>query len=141
MPHSALDLGIVLTPGDAAGYGEPAVAVLRRGISLDLGVSVLQSRRAADRREPRRPVLSCGAGVRIGDGDRLSRRAPAIVSHHRLCAGADRRFRCLAQAGEYPLGPTQAAEWIREEPRKLTKLFLPRGSRSVPDGLPPAKRR
>src|SRR3982074_3634040 len=40
VPGSAVDLGTVLTPGDAARYGEPAVAVLRRGVSLDAGVSV-----------------------------------------------------------------------------------------------------
>ena len=79
---------------------EPADAVLRRGVSLDAGLSVLQSRRAADRRQPRRAVLSCGAGVRIRDGDRLSRRAPAAVPHHRLRAGADRRFRGVAQAAK-----------------------------------------
>ncbi len=75
--------------------------MLRRGVSLDAGVSVLQSRRAVDRRQPRRAVLSCGAGVRIGDGHRLSWRTPAAIPHHRLCAGADRRFRRVAQAGEY----------------------------------------
>src|SRR4030088_1126937 len=41
------------------------------------GVSVFQSRRAIDRRQPRRAILSCSAGFRIRDGHRLSRRAPA----------------------------------------------------------------
>src|SRR6266851_8158041 len=103
VPGPALDLGTDLTPGDAARCGEPAVAVLRRGVSVDARLSVLQSRRAADRRQPRRAILSCGAGVRIGDGDRLSRRAPAAVPHYRLCAGADRRIRRVAQAGESAL--------------------------------------
>ena len=49
---------------------EPAVAGLRRGVSLDAGLSVLQSRRAVDRRQPRRAVLSHGAAVRLRDGDR-----------------------------------------------------------------------
>src|SRR5882757_454402 len=67
------------------------------------GVSVFRSRRAADRRQPRRAVLSCGAGIRIRDGHRLSRRAPAAVPHHRLCACGDRRFRRVTQACEREL--------------------------------------
>ena len=60
--------------------GQPADAVLCRGVSLDAGLSVLQSRRAVDRRQPRRAVLSCGAGVRIRHGDGVSRRTPASCS-------------------------------------------------------------
>ena len=37
-------------PGDATEHGQPADAVLRRGVSLDAGLSLLQSRRAVDRR-------------------------------------------------------------------------------------------
>ena len=55
------------------------IAVLRRGVSLDAGLSVLHSRRATDRRQPRRAVLSHGAAVRLRDGDGLSRRTPATV--------------------------------------------------------------
>ena len=91
---------LLIAPGDAVQYRQPPDAVLRRGVPLHARLSLLQSRRAADRRQPRRAVLSCGAGVRIGDGDRLSRRAPAAVPHHRLCAGADRRFCCVAEAGQ-----------------------------------------
>src|SRR6202158_497175 len=97
---TAVDLGTALAPGDAAGCDQPVDAVLRRGVSLDAGVSVLQSRRAVDRRQPRRAVLSCGAGVRIGDGNRLSRRTPAAVPHHRLRAGADGRFRGVPETGQ-----------------------------------------
>ncbi len=43
------------------------------------------------RAEPRRAVLSPGAGVRLGDGDPAARRAAAAVSSCRLCAGACRR--------------------------------------------------
>src|SRR5450631_2614884 len=103
LSRSLVDLGTSDAPGDAVRRRQPADAVLCRGVSLDAGLSLLQSRRAVDRRQPRRAVLSCGAGVRIGDGDRLSRRAPATVPHHRLRAGADRRFRGLAQAGERAL--------------------------------------
>src|SRR6266446_2229763 len=97
---TAVDLGAVVAAVDAAGCDEPADAVLRRGVSLDAGLSVLQSRRAVDRRQPRRTVLPRGAGVRIGDGHCVSRRTPAAVPHHSLRAGADRRFRGLAEAGE-----------------------------------------
>ena len=62
------------------------------------GLSVLQSRRAPDRRQPRGGVLSRHPGVRRRDGHRLSRRAAAAVPCDRLRAGADRRFRRLAQA-------------------------------------------
>ena len=58
---------------------------------------LLQSRGAADRRQPRRAVFPPGSGVRRGDGVRLSRRAAAPVRSRRLCAGLDRRVRCVAQ--------------------------------------------
>ena len=61
---SAAGLGIVLASADGARTHEPAVAALCRDVSLDAGLSLLQSRRAADRRQPRRAVLPCGAGVR-----------------------------------------------------------------------------
>ena len=67
-------------------------------VSLDARLSLLQSRRATDRRQPRRAVLSRGAGVRSGDGDRLPRRTPADLSLHRLCAGADGSFCGVAEA-------------------------------------------
>ena len=83
---------------DAAQHRQPADAVLCRGVPLDAGLSVLQSRRAPDRRQPRGGVLSRRPGVRRRDGDRLSRRASAAVPRHRLRAGAGRRFHRLAQA-------------------------------------------
>ena len=104
---SVVDLGIGLAPGDAARHDEPADAVLCRGVSLDACLSLLQSRRAADRRQPRGAVLSCGAGVRLGDGDRLSRRASAAVPLHRFRAGADGRFRGIAQAAQCALDLTR----------------------------------
>ncbi len=54
-------------------------------------VVIFQPRHRADRAEPRRAVLSPGAGVRLGDGDPAARRAAAAVSSCRLCAGACRR--------------------------------------------------
>ena len=103
VPHPVFDLGTVFAPGDAARCGEPADTVLRGGVSLDTGVSVLQSRRAVDRRQPRRAVLSRGAGVRLDHGDRLSRRAPASVPRHRLCAGADGRIRRVTKIDQREL--------------------------------------
>src|SRR6266550_1704879 len=99
VPHSALDLGIDLPPGHGARCEEPPEPVLRRGVSLDGGLSLLQSRRAVDRRQPRGAFLSCRARVRRGDGNRLPRRAPAAFPCHRLRAGADGRLRRVPQAG------------------------------------------
>lgn len=66
---------------------------------LDTGLSVLQSRRAPDRRRrPRGGVLSCRSDVRRRDGHRLSRRASAAVPRDRLRAGAVRCFPRVAQA-------------------------------------------
>jgi len=61
-------------------------------------LSLLQSRRATDRRQPRRAVLSRGAGVRHRDVDRVPRRTSAGLPFHRLCAGAVRRVRGVAKA-------------------------------------------
>ena len=71
---------------------------LRRAVSLDAGLSLLQSRRAADRRQPRRTVLSRGAGVRNRDVDRLPRRTSATVPVPGLCPGAGRGVRGVAKA-------------------------------------------
>ena len=62
-----------------------------------LAYLVLQPRSCVDRPEPRRAVLSSGAGVRLGDGDRAARRAVAVISSGRLCAGAGRRGDRIAQ--------------------------------------------
>ena len=85
-------------PFMALNGAEPADAVLCRGVSLHDRLSLLQPRRAADRPEPRRALLPPRAGVRHGDVDRLSRRAPAAVPFRRLCAGPDRGVRGLAEA-------------------------------------------
>ena len=77
LPRSAADLGTGDAAGDGDQHRQPAVAVLRRGVSLDAGLSVLQSRRAADRRQPFRAILSYGAAVRLCHGDGFSRRAAA----------------------------------------------------------------
>jgi len=53
-------------------------------------LSVSQSRRRIDRRQPRGAVRSSGAGVRLGDRSRFSRRALRVLSRHRLCAGVSR---------------------------------------------------
>jgi drug/metabolite transporter (DMT)-like permease len=69
---------------------------------------LLQPRRAVDRRQPRRALLPCGAGVRGRDGHGVSRRAAGAVPRHRLRAGAVRRFHRLAQPCEVrpqPSGP------------------------------------
>src|SRR5271170_870846 len=87
----------MLAPADATEPPQFADAVLCRGVSLDGGVSVLQSRRAIDRRQPRRAVLSYDAAVRGCDGDGVPRRAPATVPRRRLRAGADRRLCGVAQ--------------------------------------------
>ena len=80
---------------------------LCRAVSLDDRLSLLQSRRAADRRQPRRAVLPCGAGVRNHHVDRLPRRASAGVPFHRFCAGADRGVRGIAKGVgvAFPLPP------------------------------------
>ena len=61
---------------------------LCRDLSVHAGIPVLQPRHRADRAEPRRAVLSSGAGVRLGDGDLAARRTAAAVSPGRLRAGA-----------------------------------------------------
>jgi drug/metabolite transporter (DMT)-like permease len=65
--------------------------------SVDAGVYVLESRRASDRSQPRRTVLSHGSAVRFGDGDGVSQRTPATVPYRWLCAGADGRLCRLTQ--------------------------------------------
>ena len=89
-------------PVMALNTAEPAVAALRRGVSLDAGLPLLQQRHPVDRRQPCRAVLSCGAVVRLGHGDGVSRRAAAAVPLHRLRPGADGRLRRLAQARRAP---------------------------------------
>ena len=69
LSHSAVYLGADDASGDGGERREPVIAGLCRNISLDAGLSVLQSRRAVDRRKPRRAVPQSGAGVWIGDGD------------------------------------------------------------------------
>ena len=59
-------------------------------LCFNRGVQLIGANRAA-------PFFHRRAGVRIRDGDRLPRGAPATVPCHRLCAGADRRFRCVTQ--------------------------------------------
>src|ERR1700736_1897783 len=103
VPGSDLDLGTVDAPGDATGYGEPLEPVLCRGISINAGLSVLQSQRAADRCQPRRTDISCGPGIRIGDGNHFSRRAAAVVPYYRLCAGADRCLHRVAKTRDCAL--------------------------------------
>jgi uncharacterized membrane protein len=61
---------------------------LHSDLPLDAGLPLLQSRRGADRPEPRRTVLPSGAGVRLGDGDPAARRKTPAVSPDRLCVGA-----------------------------------------------------
>src|SRR5258705_10962186 len=51
-------------------------AYLCRDLSIHAGLLVLQPRHRADRPEPRRAVLSSGAGVRLRHGDPAARRAP-----------------------------------------------------------------
>ena len=67
-------------------------AGLCRDLSVDAGLSVLQSRHRADRSESRGTIFASDAGVRLGDGDRLSRRAATAVSPGRLCPGAIGRY-------------------------------------------------
>ena len=52
-PDSPADLGTHDPAADAVRHRQPADAVLCRGVPLDGGLSVLQSRRAPDRRQPR----------------------------------------------------------------------------------------
>src|SRR5947208_722656 len=92
-------MGTVVAPTDAAQCRQFAVAGLCRGISFDAGLSLLQSRRAADRRQPRGTLFSSDSGIRLGDGDLLSRRAAALVSSVRLWPGADRRLCGVAPTG------------------------------------------
>jgi hypothetical protein len=49
LPDPAFDLGTAVAPTDGARHQKSADAVLRGGVSLDRCLSVLQSRRAADR--------------------------------------------------------------------------------------------
>src|SRR6266568_9007719 len=109
LPDPAVDLGIVRAALDATRHRKPADAGLRRAVSLDAGLSLLQPRRAADRRQPRRAVLSCGAGVRNRDVDRLPRRTPAGFSVPGLCTGPDRRDSGVAKAQNRPITGLPAA--------------------------------
>ena len=59
-------------------------------LCFNRGVQLIGANRAA-------PFFHLVPVFRIGDGDRLSRGAPASVPCHRLCSGADGRFRCVTE--------------------------------------------
>ena len=98
VPDAAAGVGTEHAARSRAQPRQCRLARLRRAVPVDPGVSVLQSRRAADRRQPLGAVLPSHPGVRLGAGDPVPRRAPASLSRGRLCPGADRRDRCGKEA-------------------------------------------
>jgi len=90
LPHTAIDLGACcrgpLMQLDAMNL---LTLFYVAGVSLDTGLSVLQSRRAVDRRQPRRgrffhvvPVFGSAMAIVFSSAER-----PPAVPHHRLRAG------------------------------------------------------